>query len=75
MEGYFMSEPRLEDMGDYNTLKGEKRKVVLAVILVSFIIGAIYVLIGNSYSDVDDQLETENTIKISPTGTVSIPVK
>jgi len=70
-----MSEPRLEDMGDYNTLKGEKRKVVLAVIIASLIIGAIYVLVGSSYSTVDDSLETGNVIKISPTGTVSIPVK
>ena len=70
-----MSEPKLEDIGDYNTLEGEKRKVVLAVILASLIIGTIYVLVGSNYSTVDDQLETGNVIKVSPTGTVSIPSK
>ncbi len=37
-----MSEPRLEDMGDYNTLAGEKRRIVWAVIIAGLIIGTIY---------------------------------
>jgi len=70
-----MNEPRLEDIGDYNTLKGEKRKVVLAVILASFIIGTIYVLVSSNYSNVNDKIQTGDVIKVSPMGTVSIPVK
>jgi hypothetical protein len=70
-----MSEPRLEDIGDYNNLAGEKRKVILAVVLASLIIGTIYVLVGSNYSQVDDRLQTGDVIKVSPTGTVSIPVK
>ncbi len=37
-----MSEPRLQDMGDYNTLQGEKKRIVWAVVIAGLIIGAIY---------------------------------
>jgi len=70
-----MSEPRLEDMDDYNTLKGEKRKVVLAVIIASLIIGAVYIFVSSSFSVVDDRIETGTILKVSPKGTVNIPVK
>ena len=32
-------EPKLEDIGDYDTLKGEKKKIVWTVIIVGIIIG------------------------------------
>ena len=58
-----MSEPRLEDIGDYNTLKGEKKKVVWAVIIISLIIGAIYTIVSKSYGTVEDSLKIEDPIK------------
>jgi len=58
-----MSEPRLEDIGDYNTLKGEKKKVVWAVIIISLIIGSIYVIASKSYGTVEDSLKIEDPIK------------
>lgn len=57
-----MSEPRLEDIGDYNTLKGEKKRVVWAVVIASLIIGSVYVIASKSYSAVDDKIETEDPI-------------
>jgi len=61
-----MSEPTLETIGDYDTLKGEKRKVVWAVIIAGLIIGAIYVVASNMYGTVDDGIKTEDTIKNIP---------
>ena len=44
-----MSEPTLQSIGDYNGLKGEKKRVVRAVIAAGLIIGALYVIVANSY--------------------------
>jgi len=61
-----MSEPRLEDIGDYDTLKGEKKKVVLAVIFAGLIMGIIYVIVANNYTDKEEMLEVEKTFKNIP---------
>ena len=37
-----MSEPRLQDIGDYNTLSGEKRRIFWAVIIAGLIMAAVY---------------------------------
>jgi len=58
-----MSEPRLEEIGDYNTLKGEKKRIVWAVIIAGLIMGGVYVVASNSYGDVDDQIKIEDPIK------------
>ena len=60
-----MSEPRLEDIGDYNTLKGEKKKVVWAVILAGLLMGAIYSLVY-SFDEADDAIKVNDAIKIMP---------
>ncbi len=61
-----MSEPRLEDIGDYNTLKGEKKRVVWAVILAGLVIGVIYNIAYHAYGTVDDKIETKDVIKEIP---------
>lgn len=61
-----MGEPRLEDIGDYNTLKGEKRRAVIAVILSGLIIGIIYVVAYNIYDTPKDKIEVKETIKNIP---------
>jgi hypothetical protein len=60
-----MSEPRLEDIGDYNSLKGEKRKVVWAVILAGLLMGIVYSFAYNTY-DEDDRIEVKEQIKVMP---------
>jgi len=45
-----MSEPRLEDIGDYNTLKGVKKKIVWAVIIAGLLIGTIYMIAYKVYN-------------------------
>ena len=60
-----MSEPRLEDIGDYNTLKGEKKKVVWAVVLAGLLMGVIYGVVYNA-NDADDRIQVKESIKIIP---------
>ena len=61
-----MSEATLESIGDYNTLKGEKKRVVWSVIIAGLIIGAIYVVLANIYNTPDDSIKVEQTIKKIP---------
>ena len=61
-----MSEPRLQDMGDYNTLKGEKRRIVWAVIIAGLVIGSIY-LVARAYFIPDDMIQVNDPITKVPT--------
>ena len=67
-----MSEPTLQDIGDYNTLQGEKKRIVWAVIIAGLIIGGIYVIVGKVYGTVDDAYTPQKTLK---EGVHSIPMK
>ena len=60
-----MSEPTLENIEDYDTLKGEKKKVVWAVIMAGLLMGIIYSVVY-SMNDVDDALEVKESIKTIP---------
>jgi hypothetical protein len=61
-----MSEPTLEDISDYDTLKGEKRRVVWAVIIAGLIIGLIYTIASSVYDNKSDKIDMNDTIKIVP---------
>ncbi|MEA1955956.1 MAG: hypothetical protein U9N02_05635 [Campylobacterota bacterium] len=61
-----MSEPRLEDMGDYNTLEGEKKKVVWGVVVAGLLIGVIYLAVYSTDNNKDDVIEVEKTLKNIP---------
>ena len=63
-----MGEPRLEDISDYNKLKGEKKKVVWAVIIAGLLMGVIYVVSYKMYDNKEDTLEVKEKIR-------NIPVK
>ncbi|MGB5963935.1 MAG: hypothetical protein WBF77_11640 [Sulfurimonadaceae bacterium] len=56
-----MSEPRLQDMSDYNTLSGEKRRIFWAVVFAGLIIGTIY-LAARVYFVPDDRIQTDDSI-------------
>ncbi len=60
-----MKEPRLEDIGDYDTLKGEKKKVVWIVVLVGIAMGILYSVAYSTF-DNDDTLEIKESVKIIP---------
>ncbi len=61
-----MSEPRLEDISDYNTLKGSKKKVVWAVILTGLLMGVFYMVVYNLYDNKSDTIKIEDPIKAVP---------
>jgi len=61
-----MSEPTLEGIEDYNTLKGEKKKIVWAVIFAGLLMGVVYSFVYNANNDVDDKIQTQETIKTIP---------
>lgn len=63
-----MSEPTLESIGDYNTLKGEKKRVVWAVIIAGLIIGAMYVVAYNVFDNEGENIKVKESIQ-------SVPVK
>lgn len=58
-----MSEPELEDIGDYDTLKGSKKRGVWSVIIVGLLIGAVYVVVSSKYSKVNDSLDIHDPIQ------------
>ncbi len=58
-----MNEPELEDIGDYSTLKGSKKKGVWIVIVVGLLIGAVYVVLSSKYSKVDDSIKIHDPIQ------------
>ncbi len=61
-----MSEPTLQSIGDYNELKGEKKRVVWVVVIAGLIIGSIYVIVNNIYGDAEDKIKVEKTIQTIP---------
>ncbi len=61
-----MSEPRLEDISDYNTLKGSKKKVVWAVIVIGLLMGVLYMTVYNMYDSKEDTIKIEDPIKAVP---------
>jgi len=61
-----MSEPRLEDIGDYSTLKGEKKKVVWAVILAGLLMGIIYTIASSVYDNKEENIKVEDSITKVP---------
>jgi predicted negative regulator of RcsB-dependent stress response len=61
-----MSEPRLEDIEDYNTLKGEKKKIVLAVILAGVLMGVVYIFAYKVFDNKEDNLPVEQSINKIP---------
>lgn len=58
-----MSEPRLQDMSDYNTLSGEKRRIVWAVIIAGLIIGSVF-YIAKAVFVPTDAIETNDIVKV-----------
>ncbi len=60
-----MSEPTLQGIEDYNTLSGQKRRVVWAVIISGLIMGAVFAGAKIYFGDVDDAIvPTESIGKI-----------
>ncbi len=61
-----MGEPELEDISDYNELKGNKKRVVWAVIIGGILMSIIYVYVANAYGSVKDSIKAEDSVKYMP---------
>ena len=57
-------EPSLEDIGDYNGLNGEKKRVVWVVLVAGIIFGSIVGAVNYFYGHPSDSIKTENIGKI-----------
>lgn len=53
-------EPSLQNIEDYDTLKGEKRRIVFAVLAAGIIFGTIVGVANYFYGDPGDSIKTEN---------------
>ena len=69
-----ISEPRLEDIGDYNTLKGEKKRIVWAVIIAGLLLGVVYLIAYNLYGNTKDAIPVKDEITVVPLSK-SIPIR
>jgi hypothetical protein len=63
-----MGEPRLEDISDYDNLKGEKKRVVWAVVIAGLLMGVIYVISYKIYDNKEETIQVKEKIR-------NIPVK
>lgn len=59
-----MNEPTLNHIEDYNTLKGEKRNIVYAVVAACLLVGAVFVGAKMFFGSVNDELPTEKIGKV-----------
>ena len=57
-------EPSLENIGDYDGLKGEKKRVVWAVIAAGVLFGSIVGAVNYFYGTPSDSIKTENVGKV-----------
>ncbi len=59
-------EPTLENISDYDTLKGEKKKVVYAVIIIGLVIGSVIAVLGGVYGHPKGSIKVNEKIKAMP---------
>jgi len=68
-------EPTLEGISDYNTLKGEKKRVVWAVIIIGLLIGVGYTVASKVFNAKDEIIKVKEEFVAAPLGTNTMPVK
>jgi len=67
-------EPKLEDISDYDTLKGEKKKTVWIVIIVGLLIGVGYTVASKVFTP-KDAIAVKEAFVTQPFGSHEMPVK
>ena len=61
-----MAEPRLEDISDYDTLKGSKKKVVWSVIVVGIVLSILYTFAAEKFDGGKENIKVQESIKTIP---------
>lgn len=62
----YNNEPTLEKIEDYNTLKGQKKRIVWAVIISGLILGAIFLAAKSYYGSPSDTISISDSISKVP---------
>lgn len=57
-----MNEPSLQQISDYHTLSGQKRRIVMAVVLAGLILGSIYAGARAYFSNPSDAIVVKNDV-------------
>ena len=60
------SEPELKDFEDYDTLSGEKKRVVWGVVIIGIIIGIAFFIAGKIYDAKGDAIQIHDDITKVP---------
>ncbi len=68
-------EPTLESISDYDTLEGEKKKIVWRVIIVGLLIGAGYTIVAKVYNAKDETIPVKEKFKTALFGVHTVPIK
>jgi hypothetical protein len=67
-------EPTLESISDYDTLKGEKKRVVWMVVIIGIVIGIAYTVAAKVFTP-DDAISVKEAFVTRPFGRHEMPVK
>jgi hypothetical protein len=66
-----MGEPTLEDIEDYDNLKGQKKKVVWFVIIALLLMGVAYSIAYSVYDNKEDTIQIQENIDKLPNNIVN----
>jgi len=61
-----MKEPSLEDIKDYENLDTERKRALLAILLVAIIMGIVYTVLVAFFDTADDSIKVEESFKMIP---------
>jgi len=67
-------EPKLEDISDYNSLQGDKKRTVWMVVITGILIGVGYLIAYKTFNDSGDALKVQDPIGVVPLSK-NIPLK
>jgi len=67
-------EPTLEDISDYNTLQGDKKRTVWLVVVIGLLIGFGYTIASKVFTP-NDTITVKEAFVTTPFGTHEMPVK
>lgn len=66
MREYIMSEPRLEDIKDYENLDTERKRAFIAIVFAALLMGIVYTVVGSFFDNSQEEIQVQETLKIIP---------
>lgn len=62
----YNNEPTLNKIEDYNTLKGQKKRIVYAVIISGLVIGGVFLAAKTLFQQPEEMIEVKQSIGTIP---------